>query len=85
MKLQGRSIDVAHAYQDISMAKAALQELDVVLIRFMKLFIRMQLHWLTVLKLKSLVLELQATNSIGQIHLQLMLASITDEHQLFQS
>ena len=26
MKLQGRSIDVAHAYQDISMVKAALQE-----------------------------------------------------------
>ena len=36
---------------------------------------QMQLHWLTVLELKSFVLELQA---IGQIHLQLMLASITD-------
>ena len=46
--------------------------------------VQMQLHWLTVLELKSLVLELQATNSIGQIHLQLMLASITDEHELFQ-
>ena len=31
--------------------------------------VQMQLHWLTVLELKSLVLELQATNSIGQIHL----------------
>ena len=41
--------------------------------------VQMQLHWLTVFILKSLVLELQATNSIGQIHLQLMLAtSITD-------
>ena len=46
--------------------------------------VQMQLHWFTVLELKSLVLELQATNSIGQIHLQLMLASITDEHELFQ-
>ena len=46
--------------------------------------VQMQLHWLTVLELKSLVLELQATNSIGQVHLQLMLASITDEHELFQ-
>ena len=27
--------------------------------------VQMQLHWLTVLELKSLVLELQATNSIG--------------------
>ena len=32
---------------------------------------QMQLHWLRVLELKSLVLELQAKNSIGQIHLQL--------------
>ena len=46
--------------------------------------VQMQLHWLTVLELKSLVLELQATNFIGKIHLQLMLASITDEHELFQ-
>ena len=44
----------------------------------------MQLHWLTVLESKSLILELQATNSINQIHLRLMLASITNEHQLFQ-
>eukprot|EP00731_Ephydatia_muelleri_P012058 Em0006g952a len=28
--------------------------------------------------------RMQATNFIGQIHLQLMLASITDEHELFQ-
>ena len=35
----------------------------------------MQLHRLTVLQLKSLVLKLQATNSIGQIHLHAVNAS----------
>ena len=45
-----------------------LRKLDVVVKSFTKLFIQMQLHWLTVLELKSLILELQATNSIDQIH-----------------
>ena len=64
-KLQGRSIDVAHAYTKIyQWLRLHSRKLDVALIRFMKLFIRMQLHWLTVLKLKSLVLELQA----NQLH-----------------
>ena len=77
MKLQGRSIDVVHVYRDISMVKAALKEARC---GSEKLFIQMQLHWLTVLELKSLILELQATNSIDQVHLRLMLASITNEH-----
>ena len=77
MKLQGRSIDVVHAYRDISMV---LRKLDVVVKSFTKLFVQMQLNWLKVLELKSLILELQATNSINQIHLRLMLARITNEH-----
>ena len=77
VKLQGRSIDVAHAYQDISMVKAALQEARRGIDTFHEIIYS---DAVALLKLKSLVLELQATNSIGQIHLQLMLASINDEH-----
>ena len=52
VKLQRRSIDVVHAYRDISMVKAALKEARCGSESVTKFFIQMQLHWLTVLELK---------------------------------
>ena len=78
MKLQGRSIDVVQAYRDISMVKAALKEARCGSEKFHEIVYSDAVALAHSVGIEESYPRIASyTKSIGQIHLQLMLASIT--------